>query len=96
MLAEAKSILKEGGIITVVDHLRQENPSDDIKARMQNEILNKGMSEFGEKAKDQKEWESLFKDNGLKVESAKPYREDGEVSDKKPAQYILFVLQEAE
>lgn len=96
MLEEAKSILKKDGIITVIDHLAQENPSDDKKARMQNALLNKGLSEFDEEAKNQKEWEKIFTENGLIVERATPYREDGEVSDEKPAQYISFVLKKAE
>lgn len=96
MLEEAKSILKKDGIITVIDHLAQENPSDYKKARMQNALLNKGLSEFDEEAKNQKEWEKIFTENGLIVERATPYREDGEVSDEKPAQYISFVLKKAE
>lgn len=95
LLSEAKSILKEGGIITVIDHLKQENPIDDMKAKIQNKILNKGMSEFRE-AKNQKEWEEIFKDNGLEIKIATPYREDGEISEDKPAQFILFVLKKVE
>ncbi len=96
MLEQAKSILKKDGIITVIDHLKQENPSDDKKARMQNALLNKGLSEFDKEAKNQEEWEKLFEENGLKVESARTYREDGNISEKNPAQYISFVLKKAE
>ncbi len=96
MLEEAKSILKKDGIITVIDHLAQENPSDDKKARMQNALFNKGLSEFDPEAKNKEEWEKFFEENGLKVESARLYREDGNISDENPAQYISFILKKAE
>lgn len=96
MLSEAKDILKKDGIITVIDHLKQENKKNDLMARLRNLFVNKGMSEFDKEAKSQDDWTKIFKDNGLEIVNVEPYREDGEVSDDKPAQYISFVLKKKE
>lgn len=96
LLESAKRILKKDGIITVIDHLALENPNDDKEARSQNYLLNKGLSKFDEKPKNEEEWINFFKDNGLEVEKSKPYREDNKSGEKYPPQYILFVLKKTE
>jgi len=87
ILLGAKRILKEGGFITIIDHI--ENEKEEKNAMIKNIARNRALSSLNFRTED--EWEKLFKECGLSG-NGKKFREDDKSGEKYPAQYIFYKL----
>jgi len=91
LLKEAKRILKDDGIITVIDDLPQEKFIDEQFAKIKNKSENRRPGKLNLHSKD--EWGKFFKDNGLEIENSTVF---GDEEESKKEQFISFVLKKAE
>ena len=86
-LEEAKRILKDDGIITIIDDLPQEKFIDEKSAEIKSKTRNRRPVKLNLHSNE--EWIEIFENNGLRIESSTIFGDDEE---NKKEQFISFVL----
>ncbi|MCK4799877.1 methyltransferase domain-containing protein [Candidatus Parcubacteria bacterium] len=90
-LEEAKRILKDDGIITIIDDLPQEKFIDEKSAEIKSKTRNRRPVKLN--LHSDEEWRKIFKKNELEVESFTIFGDDEE---NEKEQFISFVLKNKE
>lgn len=94
-LEEAKRILKDGGVITIVDNLPQEKFIDKRSAEVKSGAKNRRPVKLN--LHSDEEWRNIFEKNELKVKNSTIFGDDEESKDEnKKEQFISFVLKNKE
>lgn len=86
-LEEAKRILKDDGIITIIDDFPQEKVIDEKSAGIKSKIMNRRSVKLN--LRSEEEWKKIFRENELEIENSTIFGDDKE-NEKK--QFISFVL----